>query len=76
VIDHSLSRFFRDFIEFALYERRLNKAGVKVSRLRSKQAPISAGEMARRIFSMSDEYQSKENAMLSAKQVDAFGSAS
>lgn len=30
VIVHSLSRFFRDFLEFALYERRLNKAGVKL----------------------------------------------
>jgi site-specific DNA recombinase len=61
VIVHSLSRFFRDFIEFALYERRLNKAGVKVVSITQQTSDDSAGEMARRIFSMFDEYQSKEN---------------
>ena len=30
IIIHSLSRFFRDAIEFGLYERRLKKAGVSV----------------------------------------------
>lgn len=61
VIVHSLSRFFRDFIEFALYERRLNKAGVKVISITQQTSDDPAGEMARRIFSMFDEYQSKEN---------------
>ena len=61
VIVHSLSRFFRDFIEFALYERRLNKSGVKVISITQQTSDDSAGEMARRIFSMFDEYQSKEN---------------
>ena len=62
VIVHSLSRFFRDFLEFALYERRLNKAGVKVVSITQQTSEDPAGEMARRIFSMFDEYQSKENA--------------
>ena len=62
VIVHSLSRFFRDFLEFALYERRLNKAGVKVISITQQTSDDPAGEMARRIFSMFDEYQSKENA--------------
>ena len=30
IIVHSLSRFFRDSLEFALYERKLRRAGVKV----------------------------------------------
>ncbi len=61
VIVHSLSRFFRDFIEFALYERRLNKAGVKIISITQQTSDDPSGEMARRIFSMFDEYQSKEN---------------
>ena len=60
VLVHSLSRFFRDFLEFALYERRLNKAGVKVVSITQQTSEDPAGEMARRIFSMFDEYQSKE----------------
>lgn len=62
VIVHSLSRFFRDFLEFALYERRLNKAGVRLISITQQTSDDPAGEMARRIFSMFDEYQSKENA--------------
>ncbi|WP_443082788.1 recombinase family protein [Variovorax sp. PAMC 28711] len=58
---HSLSRFFRDFIEFALYERKLNKAGVKLLSITQQTSDDPSGEMARRIFSMFDEYQSKEN---------------
>ncbi len=61
VIVHSLSRFFRDFLEFALYERRLLKAGVKLISITQQTSDDPAGEMARRIFSMFDEYQSKEN---------------
>lgn len=62
VIVHSLSRFFRDFLEFALYERKLMKAGVKLISITQQTSDDPAGEMARRIFSMFDEYQSKENA--------------
>ena len=61
VIVHSLSRFFRDMIEFAMYERRLSKAGVKVVSITQQTSDDPAGEMARRMFSMFDEYQSKEN---------------
>jgi site-specific DNA recombinase len=62
IIVHSLSRFFRDLVEFALYERRLSKAGVKVISITQQTSDDPAGEMARRLFSMFDEYQSKENA--------------
>lgn len=47
IIVHSLSRFFRDLIEFALYERRLNKVGVKVISITQQTSDDSAGEMAR-----------------------------
>ena len=61
VIVHSLSRFFRDMIEFGLYERRLKKHGVIVLSMTQQTSDDPAGEMARRIFSLFDEYQSKEN---------------
>ncbi len=61
VVVHSLSRFFRDSYEFALYERKLNKAGVKLISITQQTGDNPAGEMARKIFSLFDEYQSKEN---------------
>lgn len=61
IIVHSLSRFFRDMIEFGLYERRLKKHGVIVLSMTQQTSDDPAGEMARRIFSLFDEYQSKEN---------------
>lgn len=48
VVVHILSRFVRDFLEFALYERRLNKAGVKVVSITQQTSEHTAGEMARR----------------------------
>ena len=47
--------------EFGLYERRLNKAGVKLISITQQTSDDPGGEMARKIFSMFDEYQSKEN---------------
>lgn len=61
ILVHSLSRFFRDMIEFGLYERRLKKHGVVVLSMTQQTSDDPAGEMARRIFSLFDEYQSKEN---------------
>lgn len=61
IIVHSLSRFFRDMIEFGIYERRLKKHGVVVHSITQQTSDDPAGEMARRIFSLFDEYQSKEN---------------
>ena len=59
---HSLSRFFRDAIAFGLYERKLAKHGVKVISITQQTSDDPSGELARRIFSVFDEYQSKENA--------------
>jgi len=61
IIIHSLSRFFRNLLEFGLYERKLKKAGVKIISITQLTSDDSAGEMARSIFSLFDEYQSKEN---------------
>ena len=61
IIIHSLSRFFRDSLEFALYERKLNKTGVRVVSITQQTSDDPAGEMARRVFNIFDEYQSKEN---------------
>ncbi len=62
IVVHSLSRFFRDSLEFGLYERHLNKYGVRLISITQQTSDDPAGEMARRIFSLFDEYQSKENA--------------
>jgi DNA invertase Pin-like site-specific DNA recombinase len=61
IIVHSLSRFFRDHIELGFYERRLKKHDVRLISITQQTADDSAGEMARSIFSLFDEYQSKEN---------------
>lgn len=62
IIVHSLSRFFRDHIQLALYERKLQKAGVRLISITQQTANDPSGEMARSIFALFDEYQSKENA--------------
>jgi len=61
IIVHSLSRFFRDSLEFGLYERKLNRAGVNLISITQQTSNDPAGEMARQLFTMFDEYQSKEN---------------
>ena len=61
IIIHSLSRFFRDAIQFGIYERKLAKNKVKVISITQPTSDDSAGEMMRRIISTFDEYQSKEN---------------
>src|SRR5512140_1747449 len=54
IIVHSLSRFFRDMLEFGLYEKRLKKHGVVVLSMTQQTSDDPAGEMARRLFSMFD----------------------
>ena len=60
IIIHSLSRFFRDGIEFGVYERKLAKNKVKVISITQPTSDDSAGEMMRRIITMFDEHQSRE----------------
>lgn len=61
LIIHSLSRFFRDVVQFGVYERKLVKHGVKIVSITQQTSDDPMGEMARRLFSLFDEYQSKEN---------------
>ncbi len=61
IIVHSLSRFFRDVIQFGVYERRLGKIGVKVISITQQTTDDPSGMLARRVFSAFDEYQSQEN---------------
>jgi len=61
IVVHSLSRFFRDMVEGALYERKLRKCGVKLVSVTQNTSDDPAGEMQRHIIMMFDEYQSKEN---------------
>ncbi len=61
IVVHSQSRFFRDMVEFAVYERRLSRAGVKLVSITQPTGEDFAGEMLRRVISLFDEYQSKEN---------------
>jgi len=62
IIVHSLSRFFRDSIEFGLYERKLKKYDVGLYSITQQTTDDPGGEMARKIFNVFDEYQSRENA--------------
>ena len=61
IIIHSLSRFFRDGIEFGVYERKLVKNKVKVVSITQPTSDDAGGEMMRRIINLFDEHQSKEN---------------
>ena len=61
IIIHSLSRFFRDGIEFGVYERKLAKNKVKVVSITQPTSDDAGGEMMRRIINLFDEHQSKEN---------------
>ena len=61
IIIHSFSRFFRDGIEFGIYERKLKKNKVIVISITQPTSDDSGGEMMRRIITLFDEHQSKEN---------------
>lgn len=62
IVIHSLSRFFRDVVEFGVHEKRLKRNGVKIVSISQQTSDDPMGEMARKMFSLFDEYQSKENA--------------
>jgi site-specific DNA recombinase len=61
IIIHSFSRFFRDGIEFGLYERKLKRNKVSVISITQPTSDDSGGEMMRRIITLFDEHSSKEN---------------
>ncbi len=61
VLVHSFSRFFRDEFEMEFYYRRLAKNGVKLVSITQELGDDPIHDMMRRIMSLFDEYQSKEN---------------
>jgi site-specific DNA recombinase len=60
IIVHSLSRFFRDLVMGAMYQKKLLKAGVALISITQQTQNDPSGEMQRHIFMLFDEYQSKE----------------
>lgn len=60
VIVHSQSRFFRNSIDFGLYERKLNQSDVKLISITQPTSEDSSGDMIRKIYSVFDEFQSNE----------------
>jgi DNA invertase Pin-like site-specific DNA recombinase len=50
MIVHSLSRFFRDHVQLAIYDRRLKKHGVNLISITQQTGDDSAGEMARHFW--------------------------
>ena len=61
IVIHSRSRFFRDLLEFLSYERKLKRAGCRILSITQQTSNDPAGEMASKMFSLFDEYSSKEN---------------
>ncbi len=61
VLVHSRSRFSRDLLQCLHYERQLQRAGVKLVSITQQTADDPGGEMASKMFSLFDEYQSQEN---------------
>ncbi len=61
ILVHSYSRFFRDAVGMEIYIRRLAKKNVKVLSVTQEHGDDLNGELIRRILSLFDEYQSKEN---------------
>ena len=60
VVVHSLSRFFRDLVMCAMYQKKLLKAGVQLVSITQQTQNDPSGDMQRHIFMLFDEYQSKE----------------
>ena len=61
ILIHSLSRIYRDSVELGMLERRLKKLGIRIESLTQQTTDDPAGQLARQMFSMFDEYQSAEN---------------
>ena len=61
IIVHSRSRFSRDLFQFLQYERLLKKSSVRVISITQITTDDASGEMSSKMFSLFDEYQSKEN---------------
>ena len=60
IVVHSFSRFFRNMIESAIYQRKLAKLGITVESITQHTSDDTAGQMQRHMIMLFDEYQSKE----------------
>jgi site-specific DNA recombinase len=60
VVVHSLSRFFRDLVMGAMYQKKLMKIGIQLISITQQTQNDPSGDMQRHIFMLFDEYQSKE----------------
>ena len=61
IVVHSFSRFFRDQFQFEFYVRKLAKNGVRLVSITQDLGDDPMSVMMRRIMTLFDEYQSKEN---------------
>ena len=61
VLVHSFSRFFRDAFDMEYYYRKLSKNDVRLISITQELGDDPIHDMMRRIMSLFDEYQSKEN---------------
>jgi DNA invertase Pin-like site-specific DNA recombinase len=62
IVVHSFSRFFRDQFQFEFYVRKLAKNGVRLISITQDLGDDPMSVMMRKIMTLFDEYQSKENA--------------
>jgi site-specific DNA recombinase len=62
IVVHPQSRFFRDLYGFLAYERRLQRAGVRLVSITEATSEDASGQMFRHVFSIFDQYQSEDNA--------------
>lgn len=62
IVVHSYSRFFRDQFQLEFYVRRLAKNGVRLVSNTQELGDDPMSNMIRQIMALSDEYQSRENA--------------
>lgn len=60
VVVHSFSRFFRDLVQGAMYQRKLLKTGVQLISITQQTLNDTSGDMQRHMIMLFDEYQSKE----------------
>lgn len=62
VLVHSYSRFARDSFDLEFYVRELRKRDIELVSITQETSSDPMGEMVRKMMSLFDEYQSKENA--------------
>jgi DNA invertase Pin-like site-specific DNA recombinase len=62
VVVHSFSRFARDHLVLGFEERKLRRHRIRLVSITQELDDEPSGQMARQLFGLFDEYQSKENA--------------